>query len=153
MADAIIDVHPLDALPSWMPGWYSNDEVAPFIALKHNDATRGLLRMEYRKQSGKIGHEVASFEIDEMLLPVFQAVEVSSPVVMALQNKPSSQQQSSQKPKQDSKDSGQNAAKAVNMHQQSDPAAGLSFNLKLTEKQRKDKANVELPYLEAQVEH
>ncbi|KAJ2799672.1 Elongator complex protein, partial [Coemansia furcata] len=35
--------------------------------------------------------------------------------------------------------------------QATDPAANLSFNLNLTDKQRRDKAGVALPYLEARV--
>ncbi|KAJ1907403.1 hypothetical protein LPJ81_000775 [Coemansia sp. IMI 209127] len=158
IADAVIDVYPLDVLPSWMPGWYSNEEAVPFISLKHNDSTHCLLRMEHRKQSGKVGLEVASFEINQDQLPMFRAVDASSPVAIALQDPPS-QQHTPQKPKHDQKDSrkgssGHDATRPVNAPQaqhQLDPTAGLSFNLNLTEKQRRDKASVELPYLEAQL--
>ncbi|KAJ2387920.1 hypothetical protein GGI23_006168 [Coemansia sp. RSA 2559] len=158
IADAVIDVYPLDALPSWMPGWYSKEDAAPFISLKHNDSTHCLLRVEHRKQSGKIGLEVASFEINQDRLPMFRAVDASSPVTIALQA-PLSQQHPSHMPKHDQKDSrkgssGLDASKLANAPQvqrQLDPTAGLPFNLHLTEKQRRDKATVELPYLEAQL--
>ncbi|KAJ1771224.1 hypothetical protein IW140_000455 [Coemansia sp. RSA 1813] len=158
VADAVIDVYPLDALPSWMPGWYSNEEATPFVSLKHNDSRRGLLRMEHRKQSGKIGLEVASFEIDERLLPVFWVIEISSSAAIAPQDLPF-QQHTSQKPKHDQQGSCKGGsgldsakpAKAPQAQHQPDPTDGLSFNLKLTAKQRKEKANVELPYLEAQL--
>ncbi|KAJ2760531.1 hypothetical protein H4S06_001679 [Coemansia sp. BCRC 34490] len=158
IADAIIDIYPLDALPRWMPGWYSNEEAMPFVSLNHNDSRRGLLRMEHRKQSGKIGMEVASFDIDERLLPVFRTIEISpsstvAPLESALIGR---LPQSSNKDKQSGrKESGSNDAKpanAVASKNQPDPTSGLSFNLNLTEKQRKDKANVELPYLEAQLD-
>ncbi|KAJ2167352.1 hypothetical protein GGH15_002173 [Coemansia sp. RSA 562] len=121
IADAVVDVYPMDVLGTWMPGWYSNGEAQPFVTLGDNDERRGLLRLEHRRQSGKVGYEVAAFEINEQQRPVFSAVKA-----VATGEPPS-------------------AATAG-----PDPRQHLPFNLDLTDKQRQDRADVELPYLEAQ---
>ncbi|KAJ2119691.1 Elongator complex protein [Coemansia sp. RSA 720] len=121
IADAVVDVYRMDVLGSWMPGWYSNGEVQPFVSLGDNDERQGLLRLEHRRQSGKVGYELAAFEINVQQRPVFSAVKAVAAV------EPLS------------------AATAG-----PDPRQHLPFNLDLTDKQRQDRADVELPYLEAQ---
>ncbi|KAJ1964423.1 Elongator complex protein [Dipsacomyces acuminosporus] len=159
LADAAIDVYPLDSLGSWMPGWYSDGRPQPFVSLGQNDPRRGLIRLEHKRQSGKVGYEVASFEISESGLPLFAPVS-AAPAPVPLQEedtRATAPQQPSSKPSinsakqhlssQDQKPSDKDNAEK----QQPDPTANLSFNLNLTEKQRRDRANVELPYLEAQL--
>ncbi|KAJ2355873.1 hypothetical protein IWW50_003071 [Coemansia erecta] len=128
LADAVVDVHRMDALDTWMPGWYSDGKAQPFVSLGDNDEQRALLRLEHRRQSGKIGYELAGFEITDQLRPVFSAVKA-----VATEPRVDANAVESGKP-------------------ESGPGAGqqLSFNLDLTEKQRQDRAGVELPYLEAQ---
>ncbi|KAJ2631688.1 Elongator complex protein [Coemansia sp. RSA 1694] len=155
LADAVVDVHPLSALDTWMPGWYSNDQQPPFLSLRDCDSRRGVLRMEHKRQSGKVCFEVAAFEIGDQLLPEFSPVNANanSSIVaasasghLALDGTPEAR-------------AGGGAAEPVPAarplqqppSQAPDPAANLSFNLNLTDKQRRDKAEVALPYLEARV--
>ncbi|KAJ2692676.1 hypothetical protein H4R19_006113, partial [Coemansia spiralis] len=78
MVDAVVDVYPLDALRTWMPGWYSDGRPAPLIAAGDNDCRRCLAHLEHRKQLGKVGHELALFEADGQLRPSFSAVALAS---------------------------------------------------------------------------
>ncbi|KAJ2330493.1 hypothetical protein GGH91_006651, partial [Coemansia sp. RSA 2671] len=77
LADATIDVYPLSSLDTWMPGWYSNGQQQPFLALRDCDSRRGALRLEHKRQSGKVCFEVATFEINDQLLPEFSSVNTS----------------------------------------------------------------------------
>ncbi|KAJ1996407.1 hypothetical protein GGI25_000470 [Coemansia spiralis] len=151
LADAVIDVYPLDTLPTWMPGWYSNGTTRPFVSLKDNDSRRGILRLEHRKHSGKIGLELSSFEISDNMLPEFRAIDIPSAAASLYklpgQTQPQNKQQASSPPQ---KATAQAVATSPQGQQQLDPAAGLPFNLNLTDKQRRDRANVELPYMEVQ---
>ncbi|KAJ2799197.1 hypothetical protein H4R21_003637, partial [Coemansia helicoidea] len=131
MADAVVDVYPLDALRTWLPGWYSDGRAAPLVAVGDNDCRRCLVRLEHRKQLGKIGHELALFETDKQLRPVFSAVPIAEPAAQPATSAAG--------------DSGPSLPPAEG------PPAGLPFNLGLTDKQRQDRANVELPYLQAQL--
>ncbi|KAJ2824893.1 Elongator complex protein [Coemansia sp. 'formosensis'] len=150
LADATIDVYPLSSLDTWMPGWYSNDHELPFLSLRDCDSRRGVLRLEHKRQSGKVCFEVATFEVNDQLLPEFSPVNT---------NTNSSDSTSSIGPVGGSEvKTARNtteSALAVRPLQPSpqatDPAANLSFNLNLTDKQRRDKAGVALPYLEARV--
>ncbi|KAJ2302853.1 Elongator complex protein [Coemansia sp. RSA 2706] len=122
IADAVIDVHHMDALDTWMPGWYSDGRAQPFVSLGDNDGRRGLVRLEHKRPSGKMGYEVAVFEIDERLRPTFTPIKAAAPAAATPE-----------------------APAAGDMG-----ATQVPFNLELTEKQRQDRAGVELPYLEAQ---
>ncbi|KAJ2779360.1 Elongator complex protein [Coemansia javaensis] len=121
VADAAIDAHPLDALATWMPGWYSDGRPLPLVRPASNDSRRCLVRLELKKQSGRVAHELSHFEADDRLRPVFSAVAL-----------PAEQAAPASPP----------AAAAL--------PADVPFSLGLTEKQRQDRAGVELPYLEAQ---
>ncbi|KAJ2161344.1 Elongator complex protein [Coemansia sp. RSA 552] len=122
LSDAVVDVYPMSALDTWMPGWYSDGRTQPFVCPDDNSTRRGLVRLEHRRQSGKVGRELAIFEIDpQQQRPVFSAVQIS-----------------------------ERRARAAADKGDSDPTSGVSFSLSLTEKQRLDKERVELPYLEAQ---
>ncbi|KAJ2491974.1 hypothetical protein IWW37_001827 [Coemansia sp. RSA 2050] len=154
LADATIDVYPLSSLDTWMPGWYSNGQQQPFLALRDCDSRRGALRLEHKRQSGKVCFEVATFEISNQLLPEFSSVNANysagakanvsnagGPLGDGLETKvvgTSSEPAAATRPLQPSP-------------QAADPTANLSFNLSLTDKQRRDKAGVALPYLEARV--
>ncbi|KAJ2038136.1 Elongator complex protein [Coemansia sp. S2] len=146
LADATIDVYSLSSLDTWMPGWYSNDQQQPFLSLRDCDNRRGVLRLEHKRQSGKVCFEVATFEISDQLLPEFSPVNsspsassigpLSGPEVRTAGN--TTEPTLTARPPQPSS-------------QSTDPTANLSFNLNLTDKQRRDKAGVALPYLEARV--
>ncbi|KAJ2412631.1 Elongator complex protein [Coemansia sp. RSA 2531] len=148
LADATIDVYSLSSLDTWMPGWYSNDQQQPFLSLRDCDSRRGVLRLEHKRQSGKVCFEVATFEISDQLLPEFSPVNsnsnpsassigpLSGPEARTAGN--TTEPTLAARPPQPSS-------------QSTDPAANLSFNLNLTDKQRRDKAGVALPYLEARV--
>ncbi|KAJ2020843.1 Elongator complex protein [Coemansia sp. S680] len=146
LADATIDVYSLSSLDTWMPGWYSNDQQQPFLSLRDCDSRRGVLRLEHKRQSGKVCFEVATFEISDQLLPEFSPVNsspsassigpLSGPEVRTAGN--TTEPTLTARPPQPSS-------------QSTDPTANLSFNLNLTDKQRRDKAGVALPYLEARV--
>ncbi|KAI7834312.1 Elongator complex protein 5 [Kickxella alabastrina] len=172
LADVMVDVHPLDDLKTWMPGWYSDGNQLPFISLRDNDPRRGLVRLEHKRQSGKIGFEVATFEIDpQTRLPKFLAVDVSAGSQLPQHVAPASglalapQAGSSSAPPQANTAATAAAAVAANnfnsavvsqtqhasLQPSSDPAANLSFNLNLTDRQRRDKASVEMPYMDAQM--
>ncbi|KAJ1892005.1 Elongator complex protein [Kickxella alabastrina] len=172
LADAVVDVHPLDDLKTWMPGWYSDGNQPPFISLRDNDPRRGLVRLEHKRQSGKIGFEVATFEIDpQTRLPKFLAVDVSAGsqlpqhVVPASGSALAPQAGASSAPPQANTAATAAAAAAANTFNSTvvsqaqhaslqpslDPAANLSFNLNLTDRQRRDKASVEMPYMDAQM--
>ncbi|KAJ1734147.1 hypothetical protein LPJ61_001222 [Coemansia biformis] len=130
IADAVIETYPLDALRTWMPGWYSDGRPASLVSVGDNDCRRCLVRLEHKKQSGKVGHELSMFEADEQLRPKFALVhtQTAAPAPGLL----------------DSSASGGAGAAAG-------PSVNLPFSLGLTEKQRQDKAGVELPYLQAQL--
>ncbi|KAJ2787328.1 hypothetical protein GGI15_000812 [Coemansia interrupta] len=158
LADAIIDVYPLDTLKKWMPGWYSDGKVEPFISLGDNDFWRGLVRLEHKRQSGKVGFEVSTFEINTKTgQPKFSPIDVSSAAQQALKDQTPEAPVSIPEPKglpAATKTAATSAQLRDTQDQpamSADPTANLSFNLSLTDKQRRDKANVELPYLEAQV--
>ncbi|KAJ1725382.1 hypothetical protein LPJ53_000420 [Coemansia erecta] len=162
LADAMIDVYPLDTLKKWMPGWYSDGKAEPFISLGDNDFWRGLARLEHKRQSGKVGFEVSTFEISTKTgLPKFSPIDVSAAAQQALSEHVPEALASLPEPKPASATATATAtvAAAAARSQETrdspamsaDPTANLSFNLSLTDKQRRDKANVELPYLEAQV--
>ncbi|KAJ1817645.1 hypothetical protein LPJ75_001662 [Coemansia sp. RSA 2598] len=151
LADATVDVHPLDDLKTWMPGWYSDGKAQSFMSLRDNDFRRGLVRLEHKRQSGKIGFEVSTFEIDpQSRLLRFSAVEVSAEPRLPQVQPQSPTQQKQQTPSQ-TLAKGASEEQRAQAQPATDPAANLSFNLSLTDKQRQDKASVELPYLDAQV--
>ncbi|KAJ2720351.1 Elongator complex protein [Coemansia sp. Benny D115] len=174
LADALIDVHPLDDLKTWMPGWYSDGKTRPFLSLRDNDFRAGLVRLESKRQSGKVGFEVASFEIGANRLPLFAPIDVSAGVqlpqhtaepktsTLARKAHPeSAAKDAAAKTGADSQKRDTSAVSAGAQQQQQqqqqqspsslDPTANLSFNLSLTDRQRRDKANVVLPYLDAQM--
>ncbi|KAJ2747433.1 Elongator complex protein [Coemansia sp. BCRC 34301] len=149
LADAVVDVHPLSSLDTWMPGWYSNDQRLPFLSLRDCDSRRGVLCLEHKRQSGKVCFEVASFEIGDQLLPEFSLVTTNSSASSssALGGSPSEARSGggTSEPALAARPLQQSALQAP------DPTANLPFNLSLTDKQRRDKAEVALPYLEARV--
>ncbi|KAI8324063.1 hypothetical protein GQ54DRAFT_296360 [Martensiomyces pterosporus] len=161
LADAVIDVYPLESLDSWMPGWYSDGRPRPFVSLGHNDTRRALIRLEHRKQSGKVGLEVSAFEIQDSGMPLFTPISVAASSVAAqddagdlsatqppaLALAPATSSAGAKASGKDLPSSGSSSTEK----QAPDPTANLPFNLSLTEKQRRDKASVELPYLEAQL--
>ncbi|KAJ1948212.1 hypothetical protein FBU59_001699 [Linderina macrospora] len=149
IADATIDVYPTDVLPSWCPGWFSDGKPEPFLALTHNDPHHCLLRLEQRRQSGKVGVEVATFEAVNGR-PVFASVDVSGIVNPALPEPIAAPLP----PKTQSTTSSSTAKgqQQQQQQQQTDPTANLSFNLSLTDKQREDKNSVVLPYTDAQMD-
>lgn len=145
LADATIGVYPLSAQETWMPGWYSTGKPVLFISLSDNDSRRGLVRLEHKRQSGKVGLEVASFELNDSLVPVFSPIAIAPAKLSTASSEPLQPTDKAQ------------AKKKQEQHQNitpssQDPTANLPFNLNLTDRQRRDKAKVELPYLEAQVE-
>ncbi|KAJ2384109.1 hypothetical protein GGI05_005104, partial [Coemansia sp. RSA 2603] len=90
LADAVIDVYPLDALKTWMPGWYSDGKAESFISLGDNDFWRGLVRLEHKRQSGKVGFEVSAFEINTKTgQPKFTPIDVSAAAQQALKEQTS----------------------------------------------------------------
>ncbi|KAI8137104.1 Elongator complex protein 5 [Fennellomyces sp. T-0311] len=88
----------------------------------------GLARIEWRKKSGKVQYETDGFYLGSKGLIAVPA----------------------------SKLTGESAEQQVSMDmdelqpQQPDPTANLSFNLSLTDNQRRAKDNVELPYMKVQ---
>ncbi|KAJ2876171.1 Elongator complex protein [Coemansia aciculifera] len=152
LADATIDVYPLSSLDTWMPGWYSNDQPQPFLSLRDCDSRRGVLRLEHKRQSGKVCFEVATFEISDQLLPEFSPVNSNTNV-----NSNASTSNIGPLAGSEIRTTGTTTDPALAARppqpsaQATDPAANLSFNLNLTDKQRRDKAGVALPYLEARV--
>ncbi|KAJ1944638.1 Elongator complex protein [Linderina pennispora] len=151
IADAIIDVYPTDVLPSWCPGWFSDGKPKPFLALTHNDPHRCLLRFEQRRQSGKVGVEVASFEAVKGR-PVFANLDVSEIVNPALPEPIAAPLPTKTQTATSSTKTAPAKEKQNQQQQQTDPTANLSFNLTLTDKQREDKASVVLPYTDAQMD-
>ncbi|KAJ2456363.1 hypothetical protein EV183_000075 [Coemansia sp. RSA 2336] len=127
LADATIDVHHADALETWMPGWYSDGQPRPFVTLSDSDSQRGLLRLEHKRPAGKMGYELASFEIDEQQRPAFAAINIAAaPKLLA-------------------------GPQSTSLPLEGTRMEEVPFSLELTEKQRQDRAQVELPYLEAQM--
>ncbi|KAI9475203.1 Elongator complex protein [Coemansia sp. RSA 989] len=126
LADAVIDVHHADALETWMPGWYSDGQPRPFVTLSDSDSQRGLLRLEHKRPAGKMGYELASFEIGEQQRPAFAAITIAAAPKLPAGPQPAPLPLESTKMEQ------------------------VPFSLELTEKQRQDRAQVELPYLAAQ---
>ncbi|KAJ2484963.1 hypothetical protein EV174_002048 [Coemansia sp. RSA 2320] len=155
LAEAVIDVYPLSSLESWMPGWYSNRQSQPFMSLRDCDCRRGLLRLEHKRQSGKVRFEVAAFEIGEQLMPAFSPIKPSAYSSSGAHlDGPEPGAKSAARPMLPAESapavhSQHQPPQATELPKSSDPAANLSFNLNLTDKQRRDKAGVELPYLEA----
>ncbi|KAJ2889587.1 hypothetical protein GGI21_006515 [Coemansia aciculifera] len=137
-----------------MPGWYSNDQQLPFLSIRDCDSRRGVLRLEHKRQSGKVCFEVATFEIGDQLLPEFSSVNANSgTLASAMNNLDLSSPLEAQTSRGSTVEPALAAARPLQQQSQasSDPAANLSFNLNLTDKQRRDKAEVALPYLEARV--
>ncbi|KAJ2843972.1 hypothetical protein IWW36_005360 [Coemansia brasiliensis] len=127
LADATIDVYHADALETWMPGWYSDGQLRPFVTLSDSDSQRALLRLEHKRPAGKMGYELSSFEIGERR-PAFAAITIATAPKLPAGPQPALLPTASESTK-----------------------AEVPFNLELTEKQRQDRAKVELPYLEAQM--
>ncbi|KAJ1883461.1 Elongator complex protein [Coemansia sp. RSA 1722] len=153
LADAAVDVHAMDDLKTWMPGWYSDGRPRPFMACSDNDYRRGLVRLEHKRQSGKVGLEVATFEIDARSKVLrFSAVDVATEPRQAQEKARVQAETQKHVPTQMQKQMGENVPAEKPVQTTVDPAANLSFNLSLTDRQRQDRAKVELPYLDAQVE-
>ncbi|KAJ2078989.1 hypothetical protein H4R24_004083 [Coemansia sp. RSA 988] len=145
IADATIEVYPMSALKTWMPGWYSDGRAQPFAPVGSNDIHRGIVRLEHKRRSGKVGYELSQFEINDQLRPEFSVIQHTAPLPSATLESDTGRNASGSTSAPGSEHLG--AVADVEDH----PAANLSFNLSLTEKQRQDRANVELPYLEAQL--
>ncbi|KAJ2798587.1 hypothetical protein H4R20_004766 [Coemansia guatemalensis] len=145
IADATIDIFPMSALETWMPGWYSDGRAQPFASIGNNDCHRGLVRLEHKRRSGKVGYELSQFEINEQLRPVFSPIQLTAQT-QSTQSVPDTGRSASGLTPAPG-DGQLEAATNIEDH----PAANLSFNLRLTEKQRQERAGVELPYLEAQL--
>ncbi|KAJ2608106.1 hypothetical protein H4S08_004573 [Coemansia sp. RSA 1365] len=145
IADAVMDIFPMSALKTWMPGWYSDGRAQPFASIGDNDCHCGLVRLEHRRRSGKVGYELSKFEINEQKHPEFSSIQITAQLPSAASIPDAHGPASGSTP---APGSGQ---LEIVSEARDHPATNLSFNLSLTEKQRQDRANVELPYLEAQL--
>ncbi|PIA19464.1 hypothetical protein COEREDRAFT_84114 [Coemansia reversa NRRL 1564] len=145
IADAVIDIFPMSALKTWMPGWYSDGRAQPFVSIGNNDCRRGLVRLEHKRRSGKVGYELSKFEINEQKRPEFSLIQTTAQLSSAASIPDAGQCASGSTPVPGS------GQLEIISDARDHPATNLSFNLSLTEKQRQDRASVELPYLEAQL--
>ncbi|KAI9146154.1 Elongator complex protein 5 [Paraphysoderma sedebokerense] len=95
------------------------------MILESNSTNEGICVVEHKKKSGKILRETCLYRIDEsQSLLSFQAIEES--------------------------EGDSHVIEQLSVKDENDPTANLSFNLRLTDQQRKAKDNVVLPYLKAQ---
>lgn len=93
----------------------------------------GIAHIEWRKKSGKVTYESNGFILNkDGLLDVVPVTQLTG-VVMEDEEKKIEEE-----------------LKSMQLDPKMDPTANLSFNLSLTEEQRKQKENLVLPYLKAQ---
>ncbi|KAI9361570.1 Elongator complex protein 5 [Pilaira anomala] len=93
----------------------------------------GIAHIEWRKKSGKVTYESNGFILNKHgLLDVVPVTQLTG-VVMEDEEKKIEEE-----------------LKSMQLDPKMDPTANLSFNLSLTEEQRKQKENLVLPYLKAQ---
>ncbi|KAI7860162.1 Elongator complex protein 5 [Circinella umbellata] len=92
----------------------------------------GLAKIEWRKKSGKVQYETNGFCLGSKGLVIMEATELTGENSMEQVSMDIESHQQQPQP------------------QQPDPTANLSFNLSLTDNQRRAKDNVELPYMKVQ---
>jgi elongator complex protein 5 len=138
LASAIIKLEPLKerthfetqvALTGFIP-----QDIFSYTTITSNNITKGgIAHIEWRKKSGKVIYESNGFILNEktQLLDVVPTSQLIGEEI---------------KEEEDKEKELESEIKAMKI----DPTANLSFNLSLTDEQRKQKENLVLPYLKAQ---
>ncbi|KAG1466199.1 hypothetical protein G6F46_001057 [Rhizopus delemar] len=106
---------------------FTPQDTFSYLTTTSNAITKGgVVNIEWRKKSGKVTYETNGFLVRDGILQVVPASQLTG--VVEVENQPEEMQ----------------------VDNQPDPAANLSFNLSLTDEQRKAKENLVLPYYKAQ---
>ncbi|KAG1141405.1 hypothetical protein G6F37_000801 [Rhizopus arrhizus] len=106
---------------------FTPQDTFSYLTTTSNAITKGgIVHIEWRKKSGKVTYETNGFLVRDGILQVVPASQLTG--VVEVENQPEEMQ----------------------VDNQPDPAANLSFNLSLTDEQRKAKENLVLPYYKAQ---
>ncbi|KAI7904334.1 Elongator complex protein 5 [Cokeromyces recurvatus] len=113
------------------------EDAFSYLTTTSNCITKGgIAHIEWRKKSGKVQYESNGFVLDTTtgLLEVVHTLQLTGV------------DEEEEKRRQEAEEK----AEAMDVDKKNDPTANLSFNLSLTDEQRKTKESLVLPYMKAQ---
>lgn len=106
---------------------FTPQDTFSYLTTTSNAVTKGgIVHIEWRKKSGKVTYETNGFFVKDGVLQVVPASQLTG--ITETENQP----------------------EEMEVDNQPDPTANLSFNLSLTDEQRKAKENLVLPHYKAQ---
>ncbi|RUP43054.1 Elongator complex protein 5 [Jimgerdemannia flammicorona] len=120
-------------------GFVAEEQFAYLTSEDHRVDRGVVVEVEWKRKSGKVLYETNAYRPDKSgsrleVVPVSTLLGLEEQIERVIVEEPTVSKSSSRR----------------NITQQPDPTANLSFNLSLTEEQRRARGNVVLPYMKAQ---